>query len=230
MSDGVKLPALDVIREARAIQGGKIKGYFPDNGALSRKHYPQHIKAIELTKSHNEVMVLGANRVGKTELGVYFVTTCATGEYPDWWPGRYWDRPISVWACGDTGTTVRDILQEKLIGPKQSIGSGFIPRHRIHHMSAKRGLADAVDTLWVKHVSGGLSEIRLKSYDQRREAFAGTNQDLILNDEEPPMDIYSEQLLRLLVPKGLMLLTLTPIKGLTDLITSFQNDTNAVRV
>jgi phage terminase large subunit-like protein len=215
----LELPSLALLKAAQALQQTKIQSYFPDHGPLQRKFYPRHMEAIELTKTNNEVLVLGANRVGKTQLGAYCATVWLTGVYPKWWQGRKWDRPVKMWGCGDTAKTVRDIVQFELLGPIREMGSGFLPRHLIHYTTNKVGTAEAVETIWVKHASGGNSEIVLKSYDQRREAFVGQSVD-----KEPPMDIYAEQLLRTLTTKGLMLLTLTPLLGMTQLIADFLRD------
>jgi len=40
-------------------------------------------------------------------------------------------------------------------------------------------------------------------------------------DEEPPMDVYSECLLRLMTANGLMLCTFTPLLGLSDVALMF---------
>ena len=40
-------------------------------------------------------------------------------------------------------------------------------------------------------------------------------------DEEPPMDVYSECLLRLMTTNGLMLCTFTPLLGLSDVALMF---------
>jgi hypothetical protein len=72
----------------------------------------------------------------------------------------------------------------------------MIPAHTIHQVSHKSGAPGAVDTVWVKHVSGGLSTLGLKSYEQRREAFQGTSIEVIWLDEEPDQDIVTECLLR----------------------------------
>ena len=101
----------------------------------------------------------------------------------------------------------------------------MIPAHLIDHTTAKQGLADAVETVWVKHRSGGMSVVTLKSYDQRREAFQGTAQHLIWLDEEPPEDILTESIMRTAktsdFPGGMVMLTFTPLQGLTPLILSF---------
>ena len=54
----------------------------------------------------------------------------------------------------------------------------MIPADCIVRTTAKPGVADAIEGIFVKHVSGGTSELILKSYDQGREAFQGTNRDL----------------------------------------------------
>ena len=45
--------------------------------------------------------------------------------------------------------------------------------------------------------------------------------DIIWLDEEPPMSIYAECLLRTMVSNGLILLTFTPLLGLTELVLLF---------
>lgn len=173
-------------------------------------------------KPHRERAAIAANRVGKTEgIGAYEVTLHLTGLYPDWWQGRRFDRPIKAWAAGDTNKTVRNILQEKLYGPPTAVGTGMIPGDLIAHRTLKQGTADAVDTIYVKHASGGLSRIELKSYQAGRESFQGTEQDLIWLDEEPPESIYTECLLRTATTGGMIMLTFTPLSGLSDVVLSY---------
>lgn len=61
----------------------------------------------------------------------------------------------------------------------------------------------------------------MKSYDQRREAFQGTEQDWIWLDEEPPMAIYTECLLRTMTNNGLVALTFTPLQGMSEVVLTF---------
>src|SRR5207248_10001977 len=79
------------------------------------------------------------------------------------------------------------------------------------------GVADAVESIFVRHVSGGTSELTLKYYDMRREAFQGMNRDLIWLDEEPERDIYVECLLRTMTTNGLLMATFPPLMGMTDI-------------
>ncbi len=148
-----------------------------------------------------------------------------TGLYPHWWEGLRFDDPVRWWASGDTGKTTRDIVQLALLGPPGQFGTGFIPGYLIEHTTAKSGVPDAIETIWVRHVSGGVSQCQLKSYDQRREAYQGTAQHGIWNDEEPPFEIHAECLLRTMstpdFPGGTILETFTPLQGMTDLIQDY---------
>jgi phage terminase large subunit-like protein len=200
----------------------KINRYYPEAGELRRELYPRHLSFFAAGAKHRERLMLAANRVGKTEgVGAYEVSLHLSGKYPDWWSGRRFTRPIKCWAAGDTSKTVREILQDKLLGPPGSMGTGMIPGDLIVKTTSKAGVADAVDTIWVRHASGGISTLVLKSYDQRRESFQGTEQDLIWLDEEPPEDIYSECLLRTMTTNGLVMCTFTPLNGLTPLVLTF---------
>jgi phage terminase large subunit-like protein len=90
--------------------------------------------------------------------------------------------------------------------------------------SGRRGVADAIDTANVRHVSGGTSTIGLKSYDQGRKKFQGTKKHVIWLDEEPEAAIYDECMLRLMTTNGLMLCTFTPLEGLTEIALRFLPD------
>ena len=200
----------------------KILNYYPDTGRLRRELYVKHLGYFEAGARYRERLFLSANRVGKTEgVGLYELTLHLTGQYPDWWVGRRFDRAISAWAAGDTGKTVREILQSKLLGPLENMGTGLIPGDAIDRVTRSSGVADAVDTIFVKHSSGGVSSCTLKSYDQRRESFQGTERDVILLDEEPPLDVYTECLLRTMTNNGMLMLTFTPLMGVSEVVMAF---------
>lgn len=197
----------------------KLYSYFPDTGPLRRELYKKHLKGFTAMTQARHVWMMAGNRTGKTESWLcYAITVAMTGRYPEWWPGRKWDRPVNVWVAGKSGTTTRDILQQKLLGPFNDIGTGLIPASDIIKTTAKSGIAEAVDTLTVRHISGGTSVLQFKSYDQGRKAYEGTEQDIIGCDEEPPTDIYEEMTLRTMTTKGSIWSSFTPLEGLTELI------------
>ena len=166
---------------------------------------------------------MAANRVGKTwGAGGYETALHLTGDYPDWWEGHRFDRPIDAWAAGDTSETTRDIVQKALMGSLGELGSGLIPGEAIIGEPSKRmGVAGAMDTAQVRHKSGGTSSVGFKSFDQGRRKFQGTEKHLIWLDEEPPRDVYDECLVRLMTTDGLMLLTFTPLLGLSEVALMF---------
>ncbi|HMK22176.1 MAG TPA: terminase family protein, partial [Terriglobales bacterium] len=138
-----------------------------------------------------------------------------------WWTGRRFTKPISGWAVGDSSKTVRDILQRILLGPIGEFGTGMIPQEALARTTVKPGVADCIESIFVRHVSGGTSELTLKSYDQGREAFQGTNKDLIWLDEECDREIYVECLLRTMNTNGLVMVTFTPLLGVTEIVKDF---------
>lgn len=200
--------------------------YYPDEGPLRRELYPKHLAFFEAGKTYSERCMLAANRVGKSEgVGAFECTCHLTGLYPEWWEGFRFDRPVSVWACGTTNLTTRDIVQSKLLGKageESLLGTGMIPADNIIGKPvSKPGVPNAVESAQVRHVSGGISHLSLKSYEQGRKAYEGTEQDVVWLDEEPPKAIYDECLVRTMTTDGLILCTFTPLAGLTEVALSF---------
>lgn len=217
----------DVLQALAIQERRKIREYYPESGPLRRELYVKHQEFF--ASPARERLFMAANRVGKTEgVGAYETALHLTGEYPEWWTGRRFDRPVRWWAAGDTSKTVREIIQYKLLGAPGSHGTGMIPGDTLVRTTPKSGIPDAVDTIFVRHKSGGISTLVLKSYDQRRESFQGTEQDGIWLDEEPPSDIYFECLLRTMETAsfggGMLLITFTPINGWTEIVGMFLDE------
>ena len=205
----------------------KIDDLYPDAGPLRRELYVKHIQCFEAGARHPERCFMAANRVGKSEgVGAYEMTLHLTGKYPAWWSGRRFNRPISAWAAGKDAKTVRDILQLALLGPGPQYGTGMIPADLIVDTTPKVGTPEAVEKIYVKHISGSRSDLTFKSYDSGVESFYGTRKDVIWLDEEAEQKIYSECLLRTLAtvpgePNGIILVTFTPLWGMTELAKEF---------
>lgn len=208
---------------AKRVEGRKLWTYYPDDGPLRRALYPKHLAFFAAGRAHRERAVMAGNRVGKTEgIGGYEVALHLTGFYPDWWPGRRWDRAVNVLCGGDTSTTTRDILVRKMLGPPENRGSGLIPRDCIVKIAPYTGIPGHVDYALVRNrFMNEASILQFRSYDQGREAWQGTERDIGWCDEEPPMDIYTELLLRTATTKGMVLCTFTPLSGLTDVALSY---------
>jgi phage terminase large subunit-like protein len=194
-----------------------------------RAGYPRHLEFFAAGARYRERCFMAGNRVGKTVTGCFEDTGHLTGEYPTWWEGRRFDRPTRGWVAGKTNETTRDIIQAKLFGPVISVGSrkgvagtGIVPGDLIGDITWKQGVADLIDTVKVKHKpSGQWSVLGLKSYQQGRGAFEGTEMDFIHLDEEPPADIYGECLIRTATTNGIVLITFTPLEGMSEVVMSF---------
>ncbi|MEC8067296.1 MAG: terminase family protein [Pseudomonadota bacterium] len=171
-----------------------------------------------------ERLFLAGNRCGKTYAGAYEMAMHLTGHYPNWWQGKRFLKPVSAWAASNTVESTRDILQTAYLGDASKGILGAIPQHLVNKVTFKRGASGCVDRVYVQHVSGGVSALGFKSYDQGREKFQGTSRHFIHLDEEPEMRLYEECLLRTLDVAGHVILTMTPLKGMTDVCQHFLND------
>lgn len=210
---------------------------YPDEGPYARHRYPKHMEFFAAGAKYRERCFMAGNRIGKTVGGGGYETVChLTGEYPYWWEGKRWKRPVKWWAAGKTNETTRDIIQRKLLGKitgkgsqnKSVDGTGLIPGDLIGAPTWKQGVADFIDTIEILHKpTGKWSTLGFKSYQQGAGSFEGTEQDGIWLDEEPPLDVYGEALIRTAgissMPEsgGIMLMTFTPIKGLSEVVLQF---------
>ncbi len=155
--------------------------------------------------------------------------------YPNGWPGRRFNRPISAWVGGKSSRDTRDIVQAELIGDPENpdkIGTGAIPYDDLVIESLTRlpGVSNAYDTAMVRHVSGGMSRLGFKSFDQGRERWQGTAKDLVWFDEEPPFSVYMEGRTRTNARNGITFLTFTPLLGMSTVVRRFIHDENVLRI
>lgn len=208
-----------------AIRYNRIDTLFPDSGPLRRELYPKHISFMDAGAKHSQRAFIAANRIGKTLTGAYEVTCHLTGKYPSWWQGKVFLNATNWWAVGKTNQVTKEVLQQVLLGDLNDIGSGLIPKALIvGNPTKKPGVADAVETVYVKHISGNISKVTFKSYDQGRESFQGTYRQGIWLDEEPSdPGIYSECLTRTMdaIVPGIIISTFTPLFGLSETVLSF---------
>ena len=225
------LPSAEACRaELERRAGGRFRTLFPDVGPYRRELYSKHTAFIRAGATHRERLFLKANRTGGTVLGAYESVAHATGRYPEWWDGRRFKGAVNIWVAGDTAETTKNILQNELLGPPgqpQLLGTGMVPVDALYHTTPGR-IPDAISVAYVRHASGDLSTISFKSFDQRRPSFQGTQKHVVWLDEEAPDDIYTECLLRTMetgvFEGGIMMLTFTPLLGLTPLVVSFLED------
>lgn len=149
--------------------------------------------------------IFGANRSGKSEEAIKYAIKRMLAK-----PRQKW------WICGETFQDSINIQQTK--------AWKLVPKHRI-----KYGKFDVINGFTNRKLlldNGSLAVF--KSYDQGREAYQGDDVDGIVNDEEPPYDIFQEQRMRLIDRDGEMVISMTSLKGITDLITSIYEDHDVI--
>ena len=221
----MQLPTItlaDIEAEIRRRERNKIESMFPDTGPLRRELYPKHMEFIGATKDYSEVGFIAGNRTGKSETVTYVASVWLTGLYKPWWNGRKFDRNVDILVAGETAKLVRDSIQQKFMGPPNDIGTGLIPFDCIVEKKPKTGIPDAFDTVRIRHTNGKTSTLRFGSYDQGREAFQATEYDAVIYDEEPPLAIYTEGMMRTMTRNGIVLIAMTPLKGMTELIMEYK--------
>lgn len=189
-------------------------------------------------------MGMAGNRTGKTfsaaaETGMHATGKYATKETHGWdWDG--WRCKTSnplIWTGSMTNETSRDIIQESLLGPEGQHGTGAIPKDDIIDVTYRQaGVKGVVDTIRVKHYDkngnqDGIGRLTLKTYDQGWKKWQGKPVDFVWLDEEPDhFKIYTEAITRLTDTSGRMLVTFTPLSGMTEIVTSFMDGEDALVV
>lgn len=176
---------------------------------------------------HRERLFMAGNQLGKTWAGGMELAMHLTGQYPDWWEGRRFEGAGRWWAAGKTRVSTRDSVQKILVGEPEiedEWGTGTIPADRLRSTSRAMGVANALDSLTVRHVSGEVSTLLFKSYEAGREKWQADTLHGVWFDEEPPLDIYTEGKTRTNATGGLVFLTFTPLLGMSDVVRMFLTD------
>jgi len=147
-----------------------------------------------------------------------------TGEYPGWWVGHRFAKPITALAGSESYELTRDGVQRLLIGPpadEAEWGTGYIPARAIEARTRRMGVSNALDSVTVKHASGGNSTLLFKAYEQGRGKWQANTVDYVWFDEEPPEDVYFEGITRTNATRGLIRLTFTPLKGMSSVVARY---------
>ena len=195
-----------------------------ENRLRTWQPYPRQMEFFALSKEKREVALIAGTQVGKSDAGAFMAACHATGLYPDWWPGKRFNRPTRGWIAGVTAEDVRDVAQTKLYGTpgsEEDWGTGMVPKATLAAKpTLSHGVSNFYDTVRIRHVSGGISTIGQKAYSQGRLKFQGATLDWVWPDEEAPTDIYGEMLSRL-TGDGVLWATFTPLLGYTRLVRRF---------
>lgn len=197
------------------------------------RDYSPYPKQMEYHRSvTREVLFMAGNQLGKTLAGSAEDAIHLTGKYPDWWTGHRFNRPITMLAGSESYELTRDGLQRLLIGPPANDsewGTGMIPGADIDRVSRRPGVPNAIESVTVKHVSGGSSSLLFKAYEQGRGKWQANTVDYVHFDEEPPEDVYFEGITRTNATGGLIRVTFTPLKGMSTVVARYLLEDSADR-
>ncbi len=201
--------------------------------------YKKQVEFFAMGSHKRERLYQAGNQLyGKTTAGAVEAAYHLTGQYPKWWCGFRFNRPVKGWAVGESGVWTRDQAQSRLCGDHSTAfnvgapgwGTGFIPRDVLLGRTLAHGVQNGFDTISVRHVSGGTSYCGFRSYEQGRAKVQGASLDFVWPDEEPPLEIYGELLARIAFTKGIIWTTFTPLNGFGRVAPRFWQDDSAEAV
>ncbi len=187
---------------------------------------PKQSQFHEASLCAKERLFLGGNRTGKTNAVCMELAFHLTGVYPEWWNGYRFSRPINAISASISLKDTRDILQKKLFAG--DIDGSMPPLLHESYIVEKThtNVAGAWDTVWIKHVSGGKSELKFKAFQQGESSWQGVKADFIHMDELPNFKVYQEALVRISEfdnEKTFLVASMWPEKGKDELIAHFMD-------
>ena len=145
--------------------------------------------------------IIGGNRSGKTVSGAAEVTMWMTGNHPY--------RPTPKPPVRARAVTVDfDHGFELIMKPEVA---RWMPPSALIDGSWEKSFAKSTRILTLANGS----TLEFLSYDQDVDKHAGTSRHIIWFDEEPPREIWNENMARLIDVGGSWILTMTPLDGMT---------------
>ena len=161
---------------------------------------PTLVQRLVLLSKEKIVLVLGANRSGKSEIIAVDSQVRLTGLIPEEIKHEYpleYIRQGEAWLSGMDFVSLMGIVKKK------------VDKFLTNRMNGGYNKENKIQ----KYTNG--CEIQYKSYDQGREKFQGTSKTYVSYDEEPPQDVYDEGYMRTVDCEGIIRLAFTPLKGLS---------------
>lgn len=149
-----------------------------------------------------------------------------TGEYPKDWNGHRFTKAPEFWVVGRDGKTVKDTLQPMLLGKVGELGTGLVPADKLDFLTLSEATktSSGIDSFRVQHITGAWSYVQFRTAEAGRAAFQGTERSILI-DEECDTAVYEECLLRTLTGGNILMLTFTPLTGMTPLLKNFYEGT-----
>lgn len=188
------------------------------------KPYPKQKEFHAAGAKFRERLFMAGNQLGKTLGGAAEMTYHLTGKYPEDWEGHRFDKAIIALAGSESYELTRDGVQRLLVGPpmnEEEWGTGYIPKNDIVSYTRRSGVSGALDSITVRHISGGASTLLFKAYEQGRGKWQANTVHYVWFDEEPPEDVYFEGITRTNATGGLIAVTFTPLKGMSSVVARY---------
>ena len=187
----------------------------------------EHQRRFFATGTSSRRGILAANRIGKTVSTCYETAIHLTGQYPDWWEGVRFNKPVTAMVAGEGWSQVALVLQAELLGTndvkiRDNLGTGAIPRDCIVFDTMRGDGANCIG-VEIRHTSGTNSYLLFANYTQEVRQMQGFKLNLAIFDEQPPDDFFSEIVTRTATTQGQVLCSFTPLKGLNGLVSKFWN-------
>ena len=195
--------------------------------------YSKQVEFHEAGRQFRERLFMAGNQLGKTLAGAAEAAMHLTGMYPGWWTGRRFERPIVMLAGSESYELTRDGVQRLMVGPpmnEDDWGTGYIPKSSIIDTTRRSGVSGALDSVTVRHSSGGVSILLFKAYEQGRGKWQANTVDYVWFDEEPPEDVYFEGITRTNATGGSIAVTFTPLKGMSSVVARYLLEESPDRV
>ena len=210
--------------ELLALRDRKIK----ENQLRDYRPYPKQRDFHHAGAVYRERLFMAGNQLGKTISGAAEVAMHLTGRYPEWWDGLR-IKGANRWIVGSESVELtKKGVQRLLFGnPDQENewGTGMIPADCIANISRRQGpVANCIGNATIRHVDGHSSNVALQSYDQGRSKWQADTVEGVWFDEEPPLDLYSEGITRTNVAQGPVIVTFTPLLGMSDVVKRYLID------
>ncbi len=145
-------------------------------------------------------IALGANRIGKSEMGAYEMALYVTGKHPI----RKSPTNGLAWIVGLDNPMIRDI--------DRPLFEKFMPRH---WMTEPHGKYNKQENIWHFNCDGRQWQVVFKSTEMGTAKFQGAKVDAIWIDEEPRKgeELWKELEARLVDNQGIYWITATPVRG-----------------